>query len=204
MAAEAARMLGTYYDLLIHWNRTVNLTALPDGEAALDRLIIEPVTAARSLPTSGLLLDVGSGGGSPAIPLKVMQPGLRLMMVESKTRKAAFLREVVRQLDLPDVRVEARRLEELLSVVDLHEAADVVSLRAVRPDRRLLTRLLAFTRPQGRLLLFSGPGVGGPVVDRPWVFDGEHPLVSSLGSRLLVLRKDVPVVARAVFHVEHP
>jgi 16S rRNA (guanine527-N7)-methyltransferase len=189
---EVARALAQYVDLLLHWNRTVNLTALGDDEEALDRLVIEPLAASRFLPSSGLLLDVGSGGGSPAVPLRVASPGLGLVMVESKTRKAAFLREVVRQLRLEQVRVEARRLEELLADTTLHEAADVVSIRAVRIDRRLLTRLLAFVRPQGHIFLFSGPGVGGPALERPWVFDGERQLVAALGSRLLTLRKDVP------------
>jgi 16S rRNA (guanine527-N7)-methyltransferase len=192
VGADALRQVATYFDLLHRWNRTVNLTALDEGEEALDRLIIEPLIASRWLPGSGLLLDVGSGGGSPAIPLKVSRPALDLVMVESKTRKAAFLREVTRQTGLAGVRVEARRLEELLSDPTLHEAADVVSVRAVRVDRRLLTRLLAFAKPQGHVLLFSGPGVGAPAVERPWTFAGEVPLVTTLGSRLIRLCKDVP------------
>ena len=193
LAADTAAKLAVYYDLLQRWNRTVNLTALDDGEEALDRLLIEPVMASRWLPSSGTLLDVGSGGGSPALPLKIAQPGMHLVMVESKTRKAAFLREATRQLELEAVRVEARRLEELLSDPTLHEAADVVSVRAVRIDKRLLSRLLAFARPKGHVFLFSGPGVGAPSLDWPWVFAGESPLVATLGSRLIRLCKDVPV-----------
>jgi 16S rRNA (guanine527-N7)-methyltransferase len=187
--------LAVYYDLLQRWNTKVNLTALEDGEEALDRLIVEPVLAARWLPVSGLLMDVGSGGGSPAVPLKTCQPGLQLVMVESKTRKAAFLREVVRQLGLEGVRVEARRVEDLLINDTLKESADIVSVRAVRLDRRLLTKLAALTKPGGHLFLFSGPGIGAPGIDAPWSFSGELPLVATLGSRLLRLAKDVgPVV----------
>lgn len=113
-------------------------------------------------------------------------------MVESKTRKAAFLREATRTIGLEGVRVEARRLEELLSDAGLHEAADAISIRAVRMDARLLARLLAFASPQGGLYLFTGPGVGAPAVDWPWVFEGEFPLVATLGSRLLRFRKDIP------------
>lgn len=113
-------------------------------------------------------------------------------MVESKTRKAAFLCEATRHVGLEGVRVEARRLEELLSDASLHEAADAISVRAVRIDRRLLSLLLAFAKPQGHVFLFAGPGVGAPAVDRPWVFAGEYPLVSTLGSRLVRLSKDVP------------
>ena len=192
LGSDQAGQLSAYYDLLQRWNRTVNLTSLDDGEEALDRLLIEPVLAARHLPSTGVLLDVGSGGGSPALPLRISLPALQLVMVESKTRKAAFLREATRTIGLEGVRVEAKRLEELLSDASLHEAAGAISVRAVRLDKRLLARLLAFSSPQGSLYLFTGPGVGAPGVDRPWVFDAEFPLVATLGSRLLRFRKDVP------------
>jgi 16S rRNA (guanine527-N7)-methyltransferase len=192
LGQDVAVSLAAYYDLLLRWNGKVNLTALQDGEEALDRLIVEPVLAARWLPGAGLLVDVGSGGGSPAIPLRICQPGLQLVMVESKTRKAAFLREAVRQLGLGSTRVEARRLEDLLINGVLFEAADVVSVRAVRLDRKLLANVSAITRPGGSLLLFSGPGIGAPGVDAPWVLEGETPLVATLGSRLVRLAKATP------------
>jgi len=86
-----------YYQLLAKWNAKVNLTAFrlaPGGEdEAIDRLLLEPVAAARYLPADAVtLLDAGSGGGSPAIPLKLAAPQRKLRMVEVKTRKAVFLR----------------------------------------------------------------------------------------------------------------
>ena len=187
----AVRSLASYYDLLQRWNRTVNLTALDDGEEALDRLVLEPVMASRWLPSSGVLLDVGSGGGSPAIPLKICLPELRLVMVESKTRKAAFLCEATRHVGLEGVRVEARRLEELLSMRAFTRPP--TRSRSARCASTVgLSLLLAFAKPQGHVFLFAGPGVGAPAVDRPWVFAGEYPLVSTLGSRLVRLSKDVP------------
>ena len=107
------------------------------------------------------LLDIGSGGGSPAIPLKITAPGASLRMVESKTRKAAFLREVVRSLSLDSTLVEAVRFEELLARPALHDAFDVVTMRAVRIDRKVLAQVQSFVRPGGALFLF---GSTGPVV----------------------------------------
>lgn len=189
-----AKQAASYFDLLFRWNETVNLTALANGEEAVDRLVVEPLVAARHLPDTGVLLDVGSGGGSPAVPLKLAHPGLRLVMVESKTRKAAFLREVIRQVGMESASVEASRLEELVSRPDLHRVADVVSVRAVRVDRRLLQRLRAFMRPGGEVALFAGPGAGGPPVEAPWEFAGERPLVPALGSRLVLLRLNESVM----------
>jgi 16S rRNA (guanine527-N7)-methyltransferase len=149
-----------YLDLLGRWNRRINLTSLglePITDEAIDRLLVEPALASRHvLSNERLAIDIGSGGGSPAIPLRLCVPDLRMVLVEVKVRKAAFLREAVRQLALANVEVENRRFEELLARTDLHEGADLVTLRAVRADRRLWTTILAFLRPGGRVFWFGG------------------------------------------------
>jgi 16S rRNA (guanine527-N7)-methyltransferase len=154
--APLARQLAAYLELLARWNRKINLTGLrvdPPDEEAIDRLVIEPVAAAKFLaPEDRVALDVGSGGGSPALPLKLAVPRLRFVLVESKVRKAAFLREAVRELGLEDVRVENRRLEDLEVPAEL---ADVATLRAVRIDRGLTTALGRFVRPGGRVFAFG-------------------------------------------------
>ncbi len=188
--------LETYYQLLSKWNAKINLTAFrltPEGEdAAIDRLLIEPVAAARYIPeNSRTLLDAGSGGGSPAIPLKLASPNLALRMVEVKTRKAVFLREAVRALGFRDAEVETSRFEELLPRAELHEALDLVSIRAVRVEIRTLNSLQAFLRPGGKLLLFRGASKNdledAPPPPLAWM--ATYPLVDSLHSKLVVLSK---------------
>lgn len=189
---ELADRLAAYYELLVRWNRKINLTSLDNLDEAIDRLLLEPLVAARFIPASAnLLLDIGSGGGSPAIPFKLAVPRLRVTMVEAKARKSAFLREAVRQLSIEGAQVETARYEELLVRPELHEAHDVVSLRAVRIEARVLTSLQAFLAPGGVILLFRGPG--GPQVPAalvpPLEWTATHPLVDSLQSRLTVLTK---------------
>ena len=93
LSDELAAQLTSYYDLLSHWNRKINLTALDQPDDAIDRLLLEPVLAARYLPPAiSSLMDIGSGGGSPAIPLKLCAQAASLTMVEAKARKSAFLR----------------------------------------------------------------------------------------------------------------
>ncbi|MCC7035182.1 MAG: class I SAM-dependent methyltransferase [Acidobacteria bacterium] len=188
--------LEKYYLLLARWNAKVNLTAFklaPGGEdEAIDRLLLEPVAATKHLPLNARhLLDAGSGGGSPAIPLKLATPHLHLRMVEVKTRKAVFLREAIRELSLADTVVEAARFEELLSRPELHEAADIISIRAVRIEPRVLMTLQAFLRPGGQIFLFRGPG-GSDVTESiapPLLWKATFPLLESLRSRLVVLEK---------------
>ena len=192
LSDELLERLCTYVDLLQRWNRRMNLTSLDDRNTSLDRLIIEPLVALRHLSRpNGALVDIGSGGGSPAVPLKVAASGLSLLMVEAKTRKAAFLREVVRQLELDDTSVETGRYEELLTRPEFHERHDTLSLRAVRIEGRVLRGLQAFVKPGGEMLLFrstSAADVPGDV-QPPLVWDATYPLLETLRSRLVVLRK---------------
>ncbi|MDE0717983.1 MAG: class I SAM-dependent methyltransferase, partial [Rhodospirillaceae bacterium] len=99
--------LAAYVELLQRWNARLNLTALDDSDHGLDRLVIEPLAAARHVPRATLnVIDIGSGSGSPAIPLRIALGGTRLVLVEARQRKAAFLREAVRRLELADCTVE--------------------------------------------------------------------------------------------------
>lgn len=191
---ELALSVERYYLLLAKWNAKVNLTAFklgPSGDdQAIDRLLIEPLVAARHVPAEATsLLDAGSGGGSPAIPLKLAHPKVSLRMVEVKTRKTAFLREAVRELGLTETTVETARFEELLARPEMHESADVVSIRAVRVEPRVLTTLQAFMKPGGHLFLFRGPaGAAVPEsVTPPLMWKATFPLLESMRSRLVVL-----------------
>ncbi len=193
LSDEVASALGVYYELLYRWNTKINLTSLVDSDAAVDRLVIEPLVAVRRLDVSrGTIVDVGSGGGSPAIPFKLACPRMELVMVESKTRKSAFLREAVRVLGLAEVYVETCRVEELLSKAEMHERADVVTLRAVRAEAKQWGALQAFLRPGGVIAWFRGP-VGkerSEMVVPPLEWEATYPLIESLRSRLLVIRKN--------------
>jgi 16S rRNA (guanine527-N7)-methyltransferase len=194
LPADLAERLLAYYELLARWNQKINLTALDDVDAAIDRLLLEPIAATRHLPATPApvrQMDVGSGGGSPAIPMKLAVPAMRLTMVEVKARKSAFLREAVRQLALADTEVETARFEELLARPELLEGFDVVAVRAVRIETRVLTTLQAFLQEGGSLLLFRGPsGPEAPeVVVPPLQWSGTFPLMESLQSRLTILSK---------------
>ena len=194
LPTELQDRLLIYYELLSRWNQKINLTALSDPDEAIDRLLLEPVVAARYLPGPDRAIrhmDVGSGGGSPAIPMMLASPRMRLTMVEVKARKSAFLREAIRQLGLREAKVETTRYEELLARPELHEAFDAVAVRAVRVETRVLTTLQAFLTNDGVMLLFRGPS--GPdepgLVVPPLKWSGTFPLIESLQSRLTVLAK---------------
>jgi 16S rRNA (guanine527-N7)-methyltransferase len=194
LPAELSAKLETYYQLLAAWNRKINLSGMdlvdptPD---ALDRLLIEPVVAARHVPPrTTRIIDIGSGGGSPAVPFALAVPGARLLMVESKTRKSVFLREAARAVALDDAEVATSRFEDLLARPDLHEAHDVLTIRAVRVEADVLMSLQAFVRPAGKLFLFQGASTDAPESLRPpLAWHSTYPLIEPLRSHLVVLDK---------------
>jgi 16S rRNA (guanine527-N7)-methyltransferase len=103
-----------YIRILLLWNDKINLTAIRDPLEILYRHFCESMYAAVAVPLeNGRLADVGSGGGFPGIPLKIIRPELRVFLVESNLKKATFLAEVVREIGLPDTQVLVRRYEEL-------------------------------------------------------------------------------------------
>lgn len=197
LSPDLAAGLETYFRLLATWNQKINLSGMDLSDPtpdALDRLLIEPVVAARHVsPGVGRMIDIGSGGGSPAIPFALAVPGVRLLMVESKTRKSVFLREATRALGMAGADVASARYEELLARPDLHETHDLLTIRAVRVETRVLMGLQAFVRPGGQLFLFRSSTGGAPeTVTPPLAWRATYPLLESLQSRLVILEKRQP------------
>ncbi len=194
---DLATGLTSYFEFLARWNARINLTAFDLAEPsddAIDRLLIEPLAAVQHLKLGpGSMIDIGSGSGSPAIPIKLARPESTLAMVEAKTRKAVFLLEAARHLNLGSVTVETARFEHLLTRPDFHEGFDTLTIRAVRVESRILLTLQAFLKPGGRILWFRALGRGAGVVDAPYplVWDRSLVLLEERGSGLAVLKKDV-------------
>ena len=130
------------------------------------------------------MADLGSGGGSPAIPLAIALNSPHLLMVESRSRKAAFLREAARHVGVAAT-VEAVRFEELPRKDAYRESADVVSMRAVRPDPETVALARWLTRPGGLVAYFGSSGDMGSL-------PSERSTWNIMPSAILV-----------TFHVEH-
>ena len=191
-----ARTLAAYLDLVRRWNARMNLTALDDPDQAIDRLIVEPLAAAEHVPFGASVIDIGSGNGSPAIPLRIARPDLvSVRLVESRMRKGVFLREAIRELRLDRVVVENDRYEALLGNPALHDAHDALTLRGVAWDVAALFRLQRFVRPGGLICLFASGrtdrrGEDELGLQSPLAWQASAPLGATLGSRLIMVRVD--------------
>jgi len=155
----AFELLEQYLGLLEKWNQKINLTALqltPPTNETLDRLFVEPLEAVSWLEDSpAQWFDLGSGGGSPAIPIKVAKPRLNLTMIEARSRKASFLREAARLLNLKETKVESVRYQQLTRDHGVRGSVDLVTARAVRIDEEFVELVASLLRTGGRLVLMS-------------------------------------------------
>src|SRR5262249_54868158 len=125
----------------------------------IDRLLVEPLKAARFFPASTMRwCDLGSGGGSPALPIKLARPEVSLTMVESRSRKVAFLREAVRRLGIERGEVLHDRVERVGDRRDFGGTFDLITVRAVRVDPVLFDASGRLLRAGGELLLLGSAG----------------------------------------------
>lgn len=150
--------LGDYLGRLLAMNAQMNLTAITDPEIAWERHVLDALTLLPLLagvPAGGRLVDVGSGGGIPGVPLAIARPDLRITLVEATQKKASFLSAVSAAMGLPNVSVRAERAESLVRG-ELRAAFDAVTARAVARLFTLAPLTLPFARPGGLVLLIKG------------------------------------------------
>lgn len=150
--------LQTYLSQLSRWNRTINLTSLSlEGfpEQTLNKLIGEPLICASMLEDKALeWTDLGSGGGSPALPMRVVLSGAALRMVEARSRKVAFLRDAARTMGLSGVEVLNVRVEELGQQM-AEGAMDLITLRALKLDQSICLATKRLAASSAQLALFG-------------------------------------------------
>ncbi len=144
-------------DELSVWNEKINLTAIKDAKGIQEKHFFDSLTCFMGFeewPES--LIDVGSGAGFPGLPIKFVIPDLRLTLVESVDKKAAFSRHIVEKLGLTGVAVLSKRAEEVGRMPEHREAYDIAIARAVAPAATLAEYLLPLTKVGGRCLMQKG------------------------------------------------
>jgi 16S rRNA (guanine527-N7)-methyltransferase len=150
------KTLSAFLDRLLHVNQTVNLTAIREPDEAWNRHILEAIALAQIDSVSGQILDLGSGGGLPGIPLAIMRTDLRVILLEATGKKADFLSTTVAALDLPHVEVLHARAEEAGHNPEHRERYDGVVCRAVGSLSEIIELSLPLLRPQGLLYAIKG------------------------------------------------
>ncbi len=157
LSPEQAASCLVYLNELRKWNLKINLTAIRDDRESIIKNFLDSFSYVKGfVPGAELkLLDMGSGAGFPALPLKIAFPGIHVTLVESIQKKAAFLRHVIRTLNLSGAAVKDTRLEDLPASLD--GSFDVVTARAFASMESALAEGGRFLRPEGLMVLCRGP-----------------------------------------------
>lgn len=138
-----------YYQELLDWNRRVNLTAITEYEDVqikhfLDSFAVTLAWQQRITSADFRLIDVGTGAGIPGLPLKILLPDIKLVLLDATAKKAAFLHHIKHKLGLDDVEIVVGRAEEIAHQAQYREKFDIVLSRGVAPLPTLVELTLPF------------------------------------------------------------
>jgi 16S rRNA (guanine527-N7)-methyltransferase len=146
--------ISLYIEMLLRWNRKLNLTAITEPREIVSRNFVESFLAVRWLPADdGQLCDVGSGAGFPGLALKLVRPHWRVILLEPTAKKAAFLAETARSLGLRDVQIERCRWQESKLAP---ASIDALTSRALGGYRELVVWAKDKLRAGGRVIFWVG------------------------------------------------
>ncbi len=182
LSGGVAEQFSRFYALLEQWNSKLNLTAIRDPEDVLRRHFVECIFCAQHLPQGiASLLDYGSGGGFPGIPIALCRPEIHVTLAESQGKKASFLREVVRSLGIV-AEVYSGRVEDMRA----GRSFDAVSLRAVDKMQAAVESAAWRVKRGGWLVLMASAGT----VELPAGFAADDvPIPGSLNGALILAAK---------------
>lgn len=144
-----------YADLLIEYNQKVNITAITDRREIYIKHFLDSVIFYKDV-VGDKLIDIGSGGGFPALPLKIIKPELKVTLVEATGKKCEFLRYIVKELDLKDVTVLNARAEDLAKDDKYREKFEICTARAVAGLNTLCEYCMPFVKKGGLFLAYKG------------------------------------------------
>jgi 16S rRNA (guanine527-N7)-methyltransferase len=142
---------------LVQWNRFANLTAISDLQEMAEKQFLDTVPLVPLIPQASQVLDIGSGGGFPGVPLKVLRPDLCVHLIEASRKKTHFLKHLIRTLGLQDIEARHIRAEALAQEVQ-EEATryDVVVSKAVTQLHRLVDQALPLLQKPGMVIAMKG------------------------------------------------
>lgn len=156
VSRDDAQALGRYLHLLLETNKQFNLTAIREPYQAWHRHIIDSLSVVPLLEGVSTLIDVGSGGGLPGVPVAIMRPQVQVTLLEATGKKARFLQSVADELGRGNVRVIQERAETVGQDPQHRQAYDVAVCRAVGPLNVLLELTLPLVKVGGRVLAMKG------------------------------------------------
>jgi len=151
-------LMSRHAEALLEWNRKINLTAIVDPVEIAVKHFLDSIWPHPLIPLAGRLLDIGTGGGFPGIPLKILRPEQSMLLIDGVRKKINFVRDVIRRLELQGVAADHIRAEELArKEATVHDGFDVVICRALKDPVRAARMAAPLLAPGGQLWVYQGP-----------------------------------------------
>jgi 16S rRNA (guanine527-N7)-methyltransferase len=152
-----AEQMAIHGQEMMAWNRRTNLTAITDPVEVAVKHFLDSLAGIDEIPQQARMLDLGSGGGFPGLPLKVMRPQQSMTLVDGVRKKISFIKHVIRVLQLQHIDARHIRAEELVGELDPQGRFEVVTCRAVGELKSLLPLVRPLVAPDGVVILYKGP-----------------------------------------------
>lgn len=146
----------TYRDELRKWNASLNITAIEGNAEIVVKHFIDSLTPLPYLPPKGFVLDIGTGGGFPGLPLKIASPSLCVLLLDSSHKKVSFLKNLIRVLGLRDIDALAQRAEAKGFQEVMKETVDVVISRAAFSLEAFVPLGVPYLKKDGVLVAMRG------------------------------------------------
>lgn len=162
---EQTEQFFEYMNLLIEWNEKMNLTAITDPKEIILKHFIDSITILKEIKDGAKLVDVGTGAGFPGIPLAIMNPTLKITLVDSLNKRLIFLEEVVKKLNLKNIEIVHARAEEFGQNKKYRESFDVATSRAVANLSTLSEYLIPLVKVNGKVISMKAAGAQEEIND---------------------------------------
>ena len=150
-----------YYDLLIEWNNKFNLTTITEKNNVEIKHFIDSITALNYIEDNTLIVDVGAGAGFPSIPLALLKPNCKFILIDSLNKRVNFLNEVINKLELINCEAIHSRIEDF--AIKNREKFDIAIARAVAPLNILLEYTIPLLKVHGKLIAYKGFNVNDEI-----------------------------------------
>ena len=157
--ADQVRQLSFHCDLLIQWNQKINLTAITDPYEVAVKHVLDAIAPIKWIQNEARVLDMGSGGGFPGIPLKIINPSLYVTLMDSVTKKVSFLKHVIRTLKIKGCTAISGRVEALGIQKEYAGKFDVVVSRSFASLDKIIQWGKPFAASPGRIIALKGKNI---------------------------------------------